>query len=447
MASLKKKGKTLNEEAKEIICRVIEICDEEASTGKVQFCLNQRNKRVCNYTGISSNTVTKIRRECKESGNSKSSTPGKHRYRPLSTVAHIDYFGIHVVRNTIKDFYLLQKGELNCSKLLAAVKEKVDFPWGNATLRRLLRDMGFKWKKSGKQRHNRILIEHPRILMWRFKYLKCIRKAREDNMNIIYLGETLVDSSLTCKKYWLNNGSTGMQTNISPSDGLIILHASGETGFVENAQLIFKTGQTTGDCDGHMNCRTFEKWLTEKLLPNVPQNSVIILDSSPNNSIEQNRVPTEYATKTTMIAWLEKNNILFSPQMYKVELFNLIKKCKSNEKAYHIDELLKVKGHMVLRLPPYTFELNPTEFAWDKVENKIREKDLAVGSSVDDLEMAVIEGMNSITAADWKRYYSNVIKIENDYWDTDEAMDAKMEKYTVNLVESDSASDTGSDLA
>lgn len=446
MASLKKKRKSMNGDTKEIISRIIEICDEEANAGVLQFCLNQRNRRVCNYTGISSQTITRIRRECRESGNSKLSTPGKHRRRPLSTVAHMDYYGIHVVRNTIKDFYLLQKGVPNCCKLLAAVKEKVDFPWGRTTLRRLLNDIGFKWKKSGKQRQKQILIEHPRILMWRFNYLKCIRKAREDNMNIIYLGETWVDNSLSCKKYWLNNGR--MQTNVNLSGGLIILHASRETGFVENAQLIIKTvGQTTGDNEGHMNCRTFEKWVTEKLLPNVPQNSIIVMDSTPNNSIEPNRAPTEYATKATMIAWLEKNNILFSPQMLKVELFNLIKKFKSNEKSYQIDELLKAKGYMVLRLPPYTFELNPAEFAWDKVEIKIREKGLAIGSSVDSIEMAVIEGMNSITANDWKRFYGNVIKIENDYWNTDEAMEARMEKYIVDSESSDSATDSGSELA
>ena len=104
---------------------------------------------------------------------------------------------------------------------------------------------------------------------------------------------------------------------------------------------------------------------------------------------------------------------------------------------------------MCIRDRPYTFELNPAEFAWDKVENKIRQKNLAASSRVDELEMAVVEGIKSITRTDWNRFYSNVIKIENDYWDTDEALDTKMETYTVNICldSDDSVTDSESEMA
>lgn len=447
MSSLRKKGQIVHNAAKEIICHVIDVCDEEASTGTVRFPLQQRNMRVSDYTGVSDRTISRIRKECKQAGDSKLRTPGKHRPRTLSTVAHLDYFGMYMVRNIIKDVYLLQKGEITCSKLLETVKEKLDFPWSVYTLRRLLKDIGFKWKRFGKKRQV-VLIEHPHISMWRFKYLKSIKKAREQNKNIIYLSETWVDSSLTFKKCWYNVDDMSTYTNVTPSNRLIILHASKETGFIENAQLIFKADEITGDYDGHMSYRTFEKWLTEKLLPNLPQNSVIVLGSSPYNSVEQNKTPSKYSTKATMISWLEKNNVLISPHMFKVELFNLIAKYKSNEKIYYVDELLKVEGHTVLRLPPYMYDLNPIELSWEKIENKIRQKDRAANVS-QDLKTTVIEAMNSITADDWKRFYSNVVEIENEYSSTDEAMEVEMEKFIVNIADSessDSSSDSGSEV-
>lgn len=438
MTSLRKKQKALNaSQVKEIVNNVIKVCEEEASTGAVQFCLNQRNKRIANYTGLSGQTITKIRKESREAGNTKLTTPGKRRPRPLSTIAHLDYFGVHVVRNIITDFYLLQKGELTCSKLLATVKEKLDFPWGISTLKILLKLIGYRWKKCSKR--SQVIIEHPNSVKCRFRYLKSIRKFREENLNIIYVGENCVDSSSACKKYC----SMGAQTNASPStNNLIILHATRTTGFIEEALLIFKVSQLA-EYDHRMNCTIFEQWLTEMVLPNIPENSVIVLDNSPYSSVELNKAPTENATKVAMKEWLERNNISFGPEMYKSELFDLIKKYKNHEKTYHIDELLKIKGFKVLRLPPYTFELNPAEFAWDKVEKKSRVKNVT-GLTESDLQIAIVEGMNSITTSEWNHFHSNVIKIENDYWNTDEAMETKMEKYTVNFLDSES-SDSGTD--
>lgn len=162
MASSRKKGKTIHSEAREIVRQVIEKCDEEARRGETHINIHQRNARASDYTGISERTISRIRKECKEAGDSNLSTPGKHRHRPSTRNVEIDNFDLHVIRNTIHDFYIVQKQVPTCPKLLAAVKEKIDFPWGVDSLRKILKTMGFRWKKS--QNKRKVLMERPDIL-------------------------------------------------------------------------------------------------------------------------------------------------------------------------------------------------------------------------------------------------------------------------------------------
>ncbi|KAG8294746.1 hypothetical protein J6590_096178 [Homalodisca vitripennis] len=77
MASVRKKGQTIHSEARDVIRRVIQKCDEESNTGTLQHRLKQSNIRVANYTGISVRSVTSIRKEGVEAGNEALSTPGK----------------------------------------------------------------------------------------------------------------------------------------------------------------------------------------------------------------------------------------------------------------------------------------------------------------------------------------------------------------------------------
>jgi transposase len=54
--------------------------------------------------------------------------------------------------------------------------------------------------------------------------------------------------------------------------------------------------------------------------------------------------------------------------MLKAQLYNLIKLNKPKHKCYVIYQILADKGHIVLQLPPYHPELNPTEHIWADVK-------------------------------------------------------------------------------
>lgn len=87
---------------------------------------------------------------------------------------------------------------------------------------------------------------------------------------------------------------------------LVIVHAGSKNGFVPNACLIFKAGQVSGDYHGQMNSENFVKWLEQKLLPNIPPESVLILDNASYHSVQEDKVPTKSALKQDMIDWLLK---------------------------------------------------------------------------------------------------------------------------------------------
>lgn len=85
-----------------------------------------------------------------------------------------------------------------------------------------------------------------------------------------------VNQSHTVAKCWKLGYERGVMTNIGKGIRLIIVHAG---GFVNNGLLIFKSHSKSG---GHrdMNSDKFEKLIKEQLLPNIPNNSVIVMDKA-----------------------------------------------------------------------------------------------------------------------------------------------------------------------
>lgn len=421
----------MHSEAREVIRRVIEKCDEEARTGQLRHVLSQRNARVQDYTGVSVFTVTKIRKEANEAGESTLITPGKKRPYSEDKKFHMDDFDRRVVRDTIREFYLVRKQVPTVSKLLVAIKEKIDFHWGRETLRHLLHEMGFNFQRCKKMRQ--ILIERPDIVNWRCRYLRDIQLFRHENKKIFYLDETWVDNNLTFGKCWSSNEVHGVLTNTSSSNRLIVVSAGSKEGFLAGCTLIFKAGKATGDYHGQMNSTNFQKWVEEKLIPSLPENSAIVMDNAPYHCIQENKPPTKYAVKKDMVEWLQKNRIQCSLEMKKFALYELIEKHKPREKVYHIDVELKKRGHSVLRLPPYMCDLNPIELAWAKVKRVVKEQNVKADLSLTNLENATKAAIESVSVIDWEGFTNHTLKIEQDYWEKDGIMEDVVDRFVIEL--------------
>ncbi|KAL0868225.1 hypothetical protein ABMA27_007760 [Loxostege sticticalis] len=167
-------------------------------------------------------------------------------------------------------------------------------------LRRLLLNMGFSFKKCKTNRH--ALIEKSNIAHKRACYLHEIMKNRdlpeELQKDIIYLDESYIHSSYKVKKCWQSIETAGILTDISKGKRWILIHAGSEKGFVPNALVVFSGVNKQEDYHSEMNQKNFTKWVTEKLIPNITEPSIIVMDNAPYHSVIKNKAPTSANRET-----------------------------------------------------------------------------------------------------------------------------------------------------
>ncbi|XP_034194909.2 uncharacterized protein LOC117611102 isoform X1 [Osmia lignaria lignaria] len=414
----RKQGQTIRSEARNIIRHIIRKCDEESRKNEMTYLLPQATLRASYYTGVSVKTICRIRKEdaeCDE--NEPLPTPGAKRPRGEDKKFYCSLEDQATIRSIIYDFYVTKKIMPTGPKLLTAIRQLIDFPWELHSLYRLLRRMGFEWRKSSNS-IKRVLVERPSIVACRSKYLKAIEYYRKQNRPIIYIDETWVDD-LCFHKCLHSKETLEMVNTTSSSERLVVVHAGWKEGFIKGAELIFKTHITTGDPEGLMTAENFEKWIVEKLLPNIPPKSIVVMDNVPYHSAQLNKPPTKYSKKADMVRWLVENNIPHTQDMRKYQLLELIEKSKKCRKTFKVDEMLKLHNHNALRLPPYMYyELNPIDLAWTQIKRKLREKNLFVLSS-DDLETFTVEAINEVTQIDWQNFCEHIEKLEEEYWQKD----------------------------
>ena len=119
-----------------------------------------------------------------------------------------------------------------------------------------------------------------------------------------------------------------------------------------------------------MNFELFKKWFTEMLIPNIPENSLIIMD----NASYHNRL------------------------------------------ADHSPPTAKSYGHEVIRTPPYHPELQPIETCWGVVENHIaRNCDFTVKNLIEQLS----HSFDKVTSVTCKKIIAKVRAHEDTFWTED----------------------------
>lgn len=186
----------------------------------------------------------------------------------------------------------MQKEVPTLRKLLIVVKKELGFDGSHELLRQIVISIGFKFKKC--QSNRLTLVENPIIAAKREYYLKQIldnrRLPEELQTNIIYLDESYIHESHKVTKCWLSLDIAGVQQDVSKGKRCIVVHAGSEKGFVPNALLMFSGKNKQEDYYSEMNAHNFTKWITEKLVPNITEPSIIVMDNAPYHSIITNKV-------------------------------------------------------------------------------------------------------------------------------------------------------------
>jgi hypothetical protein len=107
------------------------------------------------------------------------------------------------------------------------------------------------------------------------------------------------------------------------SSGFEMEEASGSEGTRKPST----TSQGKGDYHEEMDAKRFENWFSGQLLPNIPPNSVIVIDNASYHTKQENKVPTKSSRKDLMTDYLTKMGVTFEKKMDKGKTVR--RNCKS----------------------------------------------------------------------------------------------------------------------
>lgn len=362
--------------------------------------LRKVTERVADALEISRKTVSRILKETRSGEAVK--TPAKKKPRQ-SPKTGLDTWNECAVRNLIYAFYERKEWPTRAS-LLYSLKKANLFHGEKSSLSRILHQLNFEWRKINKRK---CLLEKSDIVSARCKFLRKIRSCVLES--VIFVGETCINTER--KKSHARDCYTK----------LIVTHAGSAKGFVPNCCSILKS-QGTGDYHQELDADTFKKWFI-KLLQNIPQNSLIVMDNSPHHSVLNDKGPTAVWRKEEIQCWLTAKNIEWTAEMLKGDLVELAITHKSRIVQYELDELAQEKGHSVCRIPPNHCELNPIELIWPQIKEKV-----AAAAKFSDIESLTQSAVETITSENWERAVKQTAETIELAWDKERTVEQNVEE-------------------
>ncbi|KAG8275842.1 hypothetical protein J6590_077614 [Homalodisca vitripennis] len=92
-----------------------------------------------------------------------------------------------------KRFHVTEEERPTLKGILRAMKERIQYQGSVSSLRKIILDLGFKWKRA--ENNRKLLVEKSDIRNMRLNYLRNIQELREAGHNIVYMDETYFHSS------------------------------------------------------------------------------------------------------------------------------------------------------------------------------------------------------------------------------------------------------------
>lgn len=235
------------------------------------------------------------------------------------------------------------------------------FPGSKQTLRRTLKEMGFKY---GRLNEREYVMQRPDIVAHRAKFLKIMRKNRQSTnpLPVIYLDETWFDCNDTIEKSWFKPNlktpeeriqySTRKGTHVGKGGRIIIVHAGGARGFVDGALMAKSTKKETDLYSRNMDFNSFRNWF--RILLETPTlmggAHIIVYDNAPFHA--QDNLPKSNSRKAEYITFLNAVGVEATEDDLLIELKQKVQAFKTDSNKV-IDNMARAKGHTPVRLPPY----------------------------------------------------------------------------------------------
>lgn len=297
---------------------------------------------------------------------------------------------------------------------------EVDVP--KTTMWRALNRWGFTY---GQGRRRNSLKEQDRVICARRQYLRVKRGNRGSDglpkRPEIYLDETFINKNHSARFTWYpeeDGAWVNKPSGVGPR--LIIVHAISRDGWIDGAELVFQAKKRTGDYHGQMNWTNFSRWFAEQLMPQIPEESLVILDNARyHNVLVEGVFPGANHTKEQLQQWLTRNGHAWHDNMLKSELLDMCRRFAPRPE-FRLDNLAAAKGITILRTPPYHPELQPIEACWAVVKNYMADN---CDFTMQGLRDRLPEAFAKVTAQTCRKIIAKVIEQEDRYWQADEALD------------------------
>lgn len=410
-------GKEFNQGMKQLVVNLKQFYDIEKRQKKLKAAW--AIERTAKAIGIGEATVRRIMAEYNKNEQNIPVDLPKARGRP-------EYLISCSLQPIIRQYIRAQnlKGQHVSVDLVRDHLAKInsEYEFSPTTLWRALNRWGFTYG-TGKRRS--ALKERDYVILARRRYLRQKRLNRRPDGTFIrpevYLDETFINKNHSHQFTWYFD-EDGPDVNKPSGKGerLIVVNAITLDGWVSDAKLVFEAKKKTGDYHGQMDWGNFLRWFTEQLLPNIPKNSIIIMDNaSYHNVTEETSFPKSNSVKEDLRKWLDDNEIPWGQDLLKAELFGL---CKAYEpKAEHkIDKIARAAGHSVLRTPQYHPELQPIEVCWGVVKNYMAKHcDFTLQKFRDNLPFA----FSQVTPETCRKLIAKIVAEEDKYWEEDGQID------------------------
>lgn len=392
---------------------------KDSSQPEVANFFLQAQQKTAEACGVSRRTVQRISSEGSKATSDADATISfsspRKTFKKAKYATGIDDFNKDVVRRTVHEFYDLGQFPVS-SKILSKYQEKTGYKGSQASMRRILKSLGFRYKKCNDGR--KFLMEKSDIVAARIRFLTQMANLRQNNdvRPVVYLDETWINQNHT-RGIWQNTeGTTECIVPTGKTDRIIICHAgSSSFGFVKGSKLVFRC--TSGSSEDHnhtqMNYEVFKGWFI-KMLQNLNEPSVIVMDNASYHSGSSEDNPKSNS----------KRKIL--PQ----------------EKKYELDEMALSMGHEVVRLPLHHCQYNPMELIWAQVKEKVAEKNATF--KIADVEKLVHDALDSVTVDDWKNYTNHCHKLQDDDY-VKEGLREQILEPIILTISPDDSSDSGED--
>ena len=117
----------------------------------------------------------------------------------------VDEFDQAAIWRSIHEFYV-RKEYPTLQELPEVVHQKGLFQSGKTSLKLLLKEMGFRFKKYNGWK---FVMEQPRVITQRHSFLRKVRKYHRDGCPMIYLDKTWLNPHHTLSNCWIDSSETG----------------------------------------------------------------------------------------------------------------------------------------------------------------------------------------------------------------------------------------------